>query len=88
MIMMPRLQAEGALESVRIAQIGGGQFEPNSKGAKAAQEKLEEWQAAVEGRNSTESTKQRTKDERRKTQAMLFDIGVKKVTKETPDGQD
>ena len=85
--MMPRIQAEEALRTVRIGQIAGGQFEPNSKGAKAAEETLEEWSAVSEGRDISTSRKKRTTDERRKTRSMLFDIGVKEVKKETPDGK-
>ncbi len=87
MVMLPRIQAERNLEAVRVAQVAGGQFEKGSKGEGAAQQTLEDWEAVVDGRDTKVDQKKRSKDERRKTRIMLFDIGVKKVTKETPDGK-
>ncbi len=88
MVMMPRLEAQEAIRLVRIGQIAGGQFEPNSDAARGAQQTLADWEAAAEGRDTATPSKERGKDERRKTRAALFGMGVKKVTKGKPDATD
>lgn len=85
-MMLPVLRAEEALQSVRIAQVAGGQFEKGSQGARAAEGTLDEWAAATEGRDVGKTRKVKAEDERAKTRSMLFDIGVKEVKKETSDG--
>lgn len=74
------------MNAVRVAQIAGGQFEKGSDGARAAEETLDEWSAAASGEVRRERP-DTSADDRRKTRALLGDIGVKIVEKkETPDG--
>ena len=87
LVMMPRLQAEEALASVRIAQIAGGQFEKGSDGARSAEKTLDEWSTVAAGETRAKSSEKQGVDARRKTRTLLGGLGVKIIgKKETADG--